>query len=55
MKGRWRILLGKMSVRRGPRAGKIFCVGDTSFENYCIMYYLADKKIKVTIVMFMYE
>ena len=36
MKGRWRILLGKMSVRRGPRAGKIFCVGDTSFENYCI-------------------
>ena len=18
-----------------PRAGKIFCVGDTSFENYC--------------------
>jgi len=20
-----------------PRAGKIFCVGDTSFENYCIV------------------
>jgi len=21
-----------------PRAGKIFCVGDTSFENYCKVY-----------------
>ena len=32
---KWYERKGKVSVRRGPRAGKIFCVGDTSFENYC--------------------